>query len=143
MYQKDLKWLGLILLMISPVILAASVEGDAGPMPPPDGPFFSSKPLLYFGEEPSVAEINGIAIQNIPPSSGQRPAIGPGYRMPQGAPGYYGLPGPASLGMGSNMMQRPMPIYPSRWGTQSPYNRYNPNYPGYPPFPGRWGANPR
>jgi len=142
MYQMSLKWFGLMLLMSSAVIFAASAEEDAGPMPPPDGPFFSSKPLLYFGEEPSVIEINGLAIQNIPAAS-QRPPMGAGYPLPQEVPGYYGRTAPTPLGMGRNMMQRPMPVYPSGWGAQYPYNRYNPNYPGYPPYPGRWGVNPR
>ena len=143
MYQMSLKWFGLIMLISSAAIFAASVEGDAGPMPPPDGPFFSSKPLLYFGEEPPITEVNGLAIQNIPTFLEQRPPIGAGYQAPQGAPGYYGRTAPAPLGMGRNMMQRPMPVYPSGWGAQPPYNRYNPNYPGYPPYPARWGTNPR
>lgn len=105
-------------------------------MPPPEGPFFSSKPLLYFGEEPSTTEVKGIQIQGISPPQRARSPFG----MARDYPGYYG---PAPLGAGRKMMQRQVPTYLPGWGNRPPYYRYNPGNSGYPPFPARWGANPQ
>ena len=138
MCRTNPKWFGVLLIIYSTQNFALSIEDDAGPMPPPEGPFFSSKPLLYFNEEPSVAKIERMPIQRAP----TYPPARAGYPMQWGYPGYYGSR-PPPLGGGRNMMQQQIPNYQSGWGAPPPYNRYNPNYSGSPQFPGRWGRNSR
>lgn len=117
MSRAFLKWLRLpLLVMLYPL---SSIAEDKGPMPPPEGPFFSSKPLLYFGEEPENRS-------NVPEPP---PVVAPAQQYP----GYYG-PAPYGAGRGMGMFPQ-MPAYPQTWGGQYPYYQYNPNSAGYPQFP--------
>ena len=136
MYRGRLKWIGWLLLMSALPSIATSAEEDIGPMPPPKGPFFSSKPLLYFGEELSLGEVGS---QNGPETDQLPPGYTEGYPIENGLNFYE----PAPYGYGVNrapFRQPPIsPIYPGAWGTPPAYNPYNQNYMGYPPFYGNGG----
>ncbi|MCW8888151.1 MAG: hypothetical protein OQK25_03710 [Gammaproteobacteria bacterium] len=137
-YLKWPKWIGLLLLATALQVSAASNEEDAGPMPQPKGPFFSSKPLLYYGEEPELATPEPIVnYQNSEHSNSMIPA--PRWGYPQNgypysyAPNMRAVPFASSpFGYGGNRMPfQQMPAYPQIWQGQQPI------YPGYPPFPQR------
>jgi len=140
MLPKRLNWYGLLLLPLlalkSLPLFAISLE-DAGPMPQPKGPYFSSKPLLYFGEEPSVGGTRPLDREgeNLTPA----PRVG-------GYPNTY-APAPFSFGPNRVPSQQMAPP-PQGWGIQRPYYPAYPgqlNYPVYrgypaiPPYQGRGG----
>ena len=110
-------------------------------MPPPDGPFFSFKPLLYYGEEPLSDKVDNTDAFSSLDYYEQPPApVWEGYSN-QGYPGYYA---PPPLGLSGKELPLPqMRAYPQMMGGQLPYYRYNPNYSGYPQFPVSGGTGPR
>lgn len=126
MFRIASKWSGLPLFGLILLSSAIAIAEDVGPLPPPDGPFFSSKPLLYYGEEPEPTEtVSDSSIDTAPPP------IGRGYPM-QNYPNFYG---PSPYGAGRAMPTLPqLPAYRQGWNGQNPYYRYNPNGYGYPPF---------
>jgi hypothetical protein len=122
MLPKRLSWIGWLLLAGSWSAFAASQAQDNGPLPPPKGPFFSSKPLLYSGEEPSVDAVRALdgpetyVLPVVPGSVNSYP---------------YGY---APFTMNPNQLPfQQMPPQPQGWGAQRP--NYS-NYPNYPLYPG-------
>ena len=125
MLLKRLNWIGWLLLLGPLSLFASSLEQDAGPMSPPKGPFFSSKPLLYFGEEPSMDEAQ--------PSGGPGGYMAPAPSNSMGGYPYYYAP----LVVSPNRMPfQQMAPFPQGWRTQRPYY---PAYPGQPVYPGNRG----
>ncbi|MDH3354724.1 MAG: hypothetical protein OEL79_05865, partial [Chromatiales bacterium] len=124
----------LLLLLAGLPLYATAVQLDEGPLPPPEGPFFSSKPLLYFGEEP--AETKTLAFVPPPSTSG----VGR-YRYP-----YYSAPTRFGFSPDRIPFQQRPPL-PQAWGAPRYYPMY-PNqqgfrnrgrYPVSPPIFGRGG----
>lgn len=131
MLFKKLKWAGLLFLLLGALSFrVVAQQQDIGPLPPPEGPFFSSKPLLYFGDEPSVYQAQSSRAPRVQEGRMR------GYPYPPSGRGFFQQMAPPSQTWGAQRPYYPAyQEYPAYFGQQGYPNRYR--YPAFPPFSGQ------